>query len=127
MAEIYNDGLCTLCDCRDHAGPGGMPALTLTPLITSYFAELEIGINRLYLAKGADEKIDFLIRVPDEGIRPAAGGFVVLSYYNHEQDHENGDQYRITAVQPKHNADDLPVFDLQLERLKENYAIHRVI
>lgn len=126
MAEIYDGGTCTICDCVDYAKDGSMPYLCLVPIITSYFGVLKVGMNRAYLAKGADERIDYFVRIPEEGYRPRIGQYAVLASYEHEEDHANGDRYRITLVQPQIDEDGLPVYDLQLERLNDNYDIHRV-
>ena len=124
MSETYDDGYITVCDTFNANEAGGMPLEFLKPIFTACFQEKTIGITRLYLAKGADEKIDMLVRIPDEGTRPRIGQYAVLNLYD-LQEGEKGDQFRITAVQPQKNKDGLPVYDLQLERLNKNYDLYR--
>ena len=127
MPDLYDSGLCTLCKAVNVGEAGQMPKLVLQPQITSYFEEKTIGITRIYLAKGANENIDLLVQVRNEGYMPRIGDFAVLTNYEHQQDTENGDQYRIQTVQPQKDSDGLPVILMQLERMNDNYDLYRVI
>lgn len=120
MADLLDAGVLTLCNLTNTAALGDMASYKLVPVISQFFGERQIGINRAYLAKGADEQVDLLARIWDEGVRPKIGQYAVITKYRYQED-PNGDQYRITLVQPTTNEDGLRVFDLQLERLVDNY------
>lgn len=120
MADLLDAGVLTLCNLTNTAALGDMASYKLVPVISQFFGERQIGINRAYLAKGADEQVDLLARIWDEGVRPKIGQYAVITQYRYQED-PNGDQYRITLVQPTTNEDGLRVFDLQLERLVDNY------
>lgn len=122
MADLMDSGVLTLCNLVNTAEAGDMPSYKLSPVIAEYFGERTIGINRAYLAKGADEQIDMLVRIWDEGTRPKIGQYAVLTEYRY-QENEAGDQFRITLVQPVTDEDGLRVFDLTLERLVDNYEV----
>lgn len=121
MNGMMDDGQVTFCSLINTAENGSMPVYWLEALQTQYFEERQIGITRAYLAKGADEQIDMLIRIYDEGIRPKIGMYAVLKYYEGQEDADNGDQYRITLVQPTVDDNNLRVYDVQLQRLERNY------
>ena len=120
MADLLDAGVLTLCNLTNTATLGDMASYKLVPVISQFFGERQIGINRAYLAKGADEQVDLLARIWDEGVRPKIGQYAVITKYRY-QENPNGDQYRITLVQPTTNEDGLRVFDLQLERLVDYY------
>lgn len=120
MADLLDAGVLTLCNLTNTAALGDMASYKLVPVISQFFGERQIGINRAYLAKGADEQVDLLARIWDEGIRPKIGQYAVITKYRY-QENPDGDQYRITLVQPTTNEDGLRVFDLQLERLVDFY------
>ena len=120
MADLLDAGVLTLCNLTNTAVLGDMARYKLVPVISQFFGERQIGINRAYLAKGADEQVDLLARIWDEGVRPKIGQYAVITKYRY-QENPDGDQYRITLVQPTKNEDGLRVFDLQLMRIEENY------
>lgn len=119
---ILDDGLVTFCNLVNTAGNGSMPAYTLEEVQTQYFGERSIGINRAYLAMGADSRIDALIRIHDENFRPRIGMYAVLKNYS-GQENDAGDQYRITLVQPVLDDNSLRAYDVTLERLEDNYNV----
>lgn len=120
MADLLDAGVLTLCNLTNTATLGDMASYKLVPVISQFFGERQIGINRAYLAKGADEQVDLVARIWDEGVRPKIGQYAVITKYRY-QENPDGDQYRITLVQPTTNEDGLRVFDLQLERLVDFY------
>ena len=120
MADLLDAGVLTLCNLTNTAALGDMASYKLVPVISQFFGERQIGINRAYLAKGADEQVDLLACIWDEGVRPKIGQYAVITKYRY-QENPDGDQYRITLVQPAMNEDGLRVFDLQLMRIEENY------
>lgn len=117
---ILDDGLVTFCNLINTAVNGSMPAYKLSEVQVQCFGERSIGINRAYLAMGADARIDALIRIHDEGFRPRIGMYAVLKNYS-GQENDAGDQYRITLVQPVLDENNLRAYDVTLERLEENY------
>ena len=120
MADLLDSGTITLCSLVNNALPGDMAKYTLHELITQSYGERQIGINRAYLARGADMQVDMVVRIWDEGVRPRIGYYAVLTDYKWQDDPE-GDQFRIDLVQPTLNDDGLQVFDLTLSRLEKNY------
>lgn len=120
MADLLDSGTITICSLVNNALPGDMAKYTLNELITQSYDERQIGINRAYLARGADMQVDMVVRIWDEGVRPRIGYYAVLKDYKWQDDPE-GDQFRIDLVQPTLNDDGLQVFDLTLSRLEKNY------
>ena len=84
------------------------------------FAEVSFGISRQYMAKGVDERVDMMIQIWPEQIRPKIGQIAVLTNCEY-QENESGDQFRIDNVQRVDNEDGLPVFQLTLYRLEDHY------
>ena len=119
---IIDEGTLRLCRLENTADNGAMPVEKLVDLLAEpcWFGELSYGVYREYLTKGADERLDILVRIFDEGVRPAAGMYAVLAYYN-GQINADGDQYQIEHVEPKLDDDGLRVFDLTLKRIGDNY------
>ena len=120
MADLLNSGTITLCNLVNVADPGDMAKYNLAYVTSQYFGERQIGITRAYLARGADQQVDMVVRIWDEGIRPRIGQYAVLTDYSY-QDDPDGDQFRIDLVQPTLDEDGLRVFDLTLSRLEKNY------
>lgn len=120
MADLLDSGTVTLCKLVNYALPGDMAKYKLKKIISQNYDERQIGLNRAYLARGADMQVDMVIRIWDEGVRPRIGYYAVLTDYKWQDDPE-GDQFRIDLVQPTLNEDGLQVFDLTLYRLEKNY------
>jgi hypothetical protein len=115
---ILDSGTIKLCTAADDNDGGGlMPSEKLTVVSEQYFGEQTIGITRAYLSKGADEQIDMVVRIQDEGVRPQIGMVAVVDMDNDER------QYQITLVQPKTDEDGLRVYDITLRRVNRNYDI----
>lgn len=122
MYQLYDDGTVTICNLVNTAADGDFPQYELAEVITQNFEERSIGLNRSYLAKGVDERVDMVIRIQAEGMRPKIGQYAVIQGYEFQED-EAGDQYRIDVVQPEFDENQLRVFDLTLARLEDNYAV----
>lgn len=115
---ILDSGTIKLCRVVDEDdGKGMMPKGRLSVISEQYFGEQTIGITRAYLSKGADEQIDMVARIMDEGVRPQIGMVAVADMDNDER------QYQITLVQPKTDEDGLRVYDITLRRVNRNYDI----
>lgn len=102
---MTNDGLLTIYDLTNTAGTGEKPVEQLVEIGTAYYSERTVGFNRLYAAAGAKRQIDKLVRIY-YSIPPLTGEYVIL---------EDGEQYRIDAVQEIKGLD---VCDLTLVRLE---------
>lgn len=116
--DLYDDGTVTICDKKNVAEDGDMPSFRLVPVFTEFYTEKSIGMNRVYLAMGADQQLDMLIRIPGS-YRPWIGQHAVV--YSAKEDLGDNLQFRITAVQPATDSDGMRVYDLSLERLSKNY------
>lgn len=112
---ILDDGILRVCSLKNTAPKGSMPREQLVPLRKYWFAERTIGYSRQYAAKGANEQVDMLVRIPhDRGVR--IGMYVVLG---------NGAQLRIDGVTSGGGSEDgsLRYTDLTLSRLEENFNV----
>lgn len=112
---MLDAGYVTICRLTNQSEPGDMPHERLLALAEQWYEERRIGYGRLYAAKGVNEQIDMLIRIWREDVRPAIGMYAVICE----------DQYMITAVNPTEDNDGLPVYELTLTRLDDNYDVER--
>lgn len=112
---MYDSGLLTLCQIVETNEDGGMPTQARQDICTEWFEERTIGVTRAYLARGADEQIDALVRIQDEGTRPEIGMHAVL------RDCSFPGEYRITLVQAVCDDHGLKAYDLTLEKFGGNY------
>lgn len=117
---LKDDGIVTVCNLINTSSSGMMPVYELDELYTQCYEERSISMNRAYLARGVDEQIDMVIRIDSDGQRPKIGQYALLQYYD-GQEEEQGDQYRITLVQPVSDDHGLKAYDLTLSRLEKNY------
>lgn len=113
---IY-EGLLTVYNLQNIAPKGLMPQEKLVELCEEYYEERTIGVTRQYAAMGADRRIDLLLRIwrnsqvfPNQYVIP-----------------DDGMQYRIDFVQHTKDEDGLPVSDLTLVRLEENYDVAELV
>ncbi len=85
---MFDSGTLFICDLIDTSENGNAPKEELKRTNKFWFERRTIGINRQYLAKGVNERIDLLVRV--KGIQNISiGQYVELG---------NGDQFRIDNV-----------------------------
>lgn len=120
---MMDAGHCSIYQIINVQDPGDMPKEELQYHTEADFENRNIGITRQYAAKGVDERVDMVIRIWDEG--PVLIDMIaLLTDYDWQMD-PDGDQYRITNVQPTVNSDGLKVIDLTLQRLGEAYDIER--
>ena len=120
MDGVFDSGTVKICMLQNKSSAGDMPVYRLHKLAEQSFEEQSISMTRAYLARGADEQVDMVIRIHDEWFRPRIGHYAVLTEYQH-QENEAGDQFRITLVQPAKDNDGLNCFDLTLTRLEDYY------
>ena len=92
---------------------GGMPHEALRYLGWTYYGERTVGHTRLYEARGADCRIDKLVRIPDR-VTVRIGWYVIL---------EDGEQYRIDAFSPVIVASNVRATELTLVRVEDRYDI----
>ena len=92
---------------------GGMPKEVLTYLGWTYYGERTVSYSRLYEARGADCKVDKVIRIPDR-VTVKTGNYVVL---------EDGEQYRIDAFSPVIVASNVRATELTLVKVEDRYDI----
>lgn len=120
---MRDDGIVSICNLVNTTENGLMPLEELSPVSRHWFENRTIGINRSYLAKGADETIDKLIRI-DFNPNISTDQYAVLG---------DGSQYRITNAQhfdpsgqgvySSSGLDRLRYSELTLTRLKNNYDV----
>lgn len=111
---IRDSGVVWVCHITNQASNGLMPSMVLEPYGKYWYGERTVGYNRQYLAKGVNEQVDMLIRIPyTRGVR--IGDFAVLG---------NGEQFRITNSAIITDADtNLRATELTLMRLDNYYEV----
>lgn len=109
------EGMLTFYILENKAPNGSMPVEKLVPVCQAYYSERAVGVTRLYAAMGANQRIDSLLRIYNFWDLPKVGRKRVEYVIP-----EDGDQYRITAVQKVVDED---AVDLTLERLEELYDV----
>ena len=95
---------------------GGMPKEQLVYGGWTYYGERTVSYSRLYEARGADCKVDKVVRIPDR-VPVQVGMYVIL---------EDGEQYRIDAVSPVIVASNVRATELTLVKVEDRYDIAAV-
>ena len=113
---MFDSGLLTLYDLRDMSNKGEMPKMALVEVTKAYYSNRAVGYNRIYAAMGANCKVDKIVRIWHES---RARTEQIVEF-------ENGEQYKVTAVQHLKDDNNLSVTDLTLERIEELYEKHAV-
>ena len=98
---------------EDISEPGEMPVQKLKFLKQQYYEKRKVGVTRKYAARGADSRVDALVRIWEDP-EIEEGYYVKLP---------DGKQYRIDDIQDGDDEDNLPIFDLTLIRLENNYDV----
>ena len=101
-------GLLKIYSLENTAAAGAKPVDKLVSLGTAFYDELMIGVTRLYAARGANAKVDALVRCYNTSIAEV-GLYVIL---------EDDKQYQIDAVQ-KHDDS----VDLTLVKVEDYYEV----
>lgn len=110
---ILDDGVVFICKLANTAPNGKKPVFQLTPVAKYWYGERTVGFSRYYEAKGVNEQVDMLIRIPhDRSVR--IGMYAVLG---------NDEQFHITNVQQVMNEDNLRCTDLTLSRIEDYYDV----
>lgn len=111
---ILDSGTLLVCTLTNDAANGYMPVERLEPIAKHWFQERTIGLNRQYLAKGVNERVDLYVYIHDDR-RVRAGMYAVLG---------NGEQFRINSVTHviEENTN-LQYTTMEMQRLDENYDL----
>ena len=111
---ILDSGTVFICRLDNVAENGRKPVMKLTKIKKYWYGERTIGYNRQYLAKGVNEQVDLLVRIPhDRGVR--IGMYAMLG---------NGEQFIIDSVSMIRDDDtQLRFTDLTLRRLEKLYDV----
>ena len=110
---MFDSGLLRVCELSQVAVNGGMPVETLTETAKAFYGNRTVSAARMYQAFGADRQIDKLVRVPfDTEVQPE--NYVVF---------ENGEQFRVDAVNEVIVRRDLRALELTLIKLEGNYNV----
>ena len=127
---MRHDGVLFVCDLTNMAENGDMPKEELTKISKYWFEIRPISFSRAYEAKGVNEQVDLVARIPyDTSIH--IGQYVMLG---------NGEQYRIDNI--NHSQEEftrlrivdskyyrqptiagLKSTDLTLSRIEDYYAV----
>lgn len=113
---MRDEGLLTFYKLSNDAASGMKPVEKLVPLkvddvnVTAYYENRTIGIQRRYMAKGADYQLDRLVRCYNT-IVPEEAKYVIM---------EDLRQYRIEDIA---GIVDEGACDLSLERLENYYEV----
>lgn len=112
---ILDSGVLFICRLDNVAENGRKPVMQLTKISKYWYAERTVGYNRQYLAKGVNEQVDMLVRIPhDRGVR--IGMYAMLG---------NGEQFIIDNVSMiRDDYTNLRFTDLSLRRLEQLYDVN---
>lgn len=103
-------GLCTIYKLKNTSELGRKPTEKLVKIVDAYYADRTVGYNRIYAARGANQKINQLVRVFNTNLIEE-GMYVVL---------EDGYQYQIDIAQKIVDKD---AVDLTLVRVEDYYDV----
>lgn len=110
-----HDGIVKLATLTNVADPGDMPRDRLQFIARYWYEERMIGLQRQFLAKGARQQVDMVIRIKEFTNTARIGLFAVLG---------NGEQFRIINVSRGFDDDHGMKFtELTLERLDKLYDV----
>lgn len=110
---MKDGGVLYICELLNLADNGQMPVQTLVQKQRFWFENRVIGLSRQYQAKGVNEQVDMVVRIPfDTNVR--IGEYAVLG---------NGHQFRIDNVTPIFDDEALKLTELTLSRLNKNYDV----
>jgi hypothetical protein len=109
---MRDEGILTFYNLQNTAQSGQMPKQQLVSLeIIGYYANKTIGFNRMYAAKGANCRIDALLRCYNTQILE---GMVVIP--------NDGTQYQVDASQKVIGKDAVDITLVKVDKLYEIYA-----
>ena len=105
-------GLCTIYSLENTAENGLKPVMKLVEKATAYYQERQVGVTRLYAAKGANRRIDCLLRCFNTPV--IVEGWVVIP--------QDGKQYQVDAVQKVIGKDAVDITLVRVDKLYEIYT-----
>lgn len=111
---ILDNGVLFICQLQNTAENGLMPVQKLVKVNKHWFQERTIGLNRQYLAKGVNERVDLYVYIHEDR-KVRAGMYALLG---------NGEQFRINSVHHviEENTN-LKYTTMEMQRLDENYSV----
>ena len=108
---MRDEGIMKFYSLQNTAAPGAMAKEQLVNLnVIAYYANKTIGFNRLYAAKGANYRLDKLVRAYLTEL-PEDARYVIL---------EDGRQYQIEDINVIVDED---AIDLSLQRMENYYEV----
>lgn len=111
---LLDDGVVYLCNLTNTAPNGRKPVFELVKVKKYWFAEKTVGYSRFYEAKGVNEQVDMLIRIPHDR-KARIGMYAMLG---------NGEQFHIVQVQQiVDDENELRFTDLTLSRIEDYYEL----
>lgn len=111
---ILDNGILFVCDLMNTAENGRMPVDKLVKRRKHWYQERTVGLNRQYLARGVNERVDLYVYIHEDR-KVRAGQFAVIG---------NGDQFRINSVHHviEENTN-LRYTTMEMQRLDNNYDV----
>lgn len=111
---ILEDGILYICRLVNTAEPGRKPVPQLQKIDRCWFQERTIGLNREYLAKGVNERVDLYVYI-HKNDKVRIGMYAMLG---------NGEQFRINSVHRviEENTN-LLYTTMEMQRLDTNYDV----
>ena len=110
---MFDTGLLKIYELAEVAEDGGMPTEKLLYQGMAFYGARTVSATRLYQARGADCRIDKLVRVPfDTAVKPDM--YVIL---------DDGPQFRVDAVAEVIVRRDVRAVELTLIKLEENLNV----
>lgn len=106
-------GVLYICELLNLANNGEMPVQTLIKKQRYWFESRVIGLSRQYQAKGVNEQVDMVVRIPYDN-RVRIGEYAMLG---------DGSQFRIDNVTPIFEEETLNVTELTLSRVDKHYDV----
>ena len=104
-------GLLTIYSLENISPKGLKPSEKLVEKCTAYYSERQVGVQRMYAALGANQRIDALLRCYNTEILE---GQVVIP--------NDGKQYQVNAVQKVIGKDAVDITLMRIEKLYEIYS-----
>lgn len=114
---ILDSGTLFLCTLKNTAPRGSMPVEKLVPYNKHWFQERTVGMNRQYLAKGVNERVDLYVYIHDDRT-VRAGNYIIVGNL------ADGQQFRINSVgHVIEENTNLRYTTIEMQRLDENYDV----
>lgn len=104
-------GLLTIYSLQNIAPKGLKPSQKLVEVAKAYYEERQVGVQRLYSARGANARIDALLRCYNTGV---VKGMVVIP--------PDGYQYQVDEIQKVVGKDCIDLTLIRIEKLYEIYT-----